>query len=61
MKKYILSSFFALALFLVSAPTLLAQPGFDDDVEDTPIDGGIALLVGAGIAFGFKKKVKEEN
>jgi len=61
MKKYILSSIIALALFLLSAPNLMAQPGFDDDVQDTPIDGGIALLVGAGIALGFNKKVKEEN
>ncbi|OYU95906.1 MAG: hypothetical protein CFE21_05695 [Bacteroidetes bacterium B1(2017)] len=61
MKKYILSGIIALALFLVSAPSLFAQPGFDDDVSDAPIDGGIALLVGAGIAFGFKKKVNEEN
>jgi hypothetical protein len=32
-----------------------AQPGFDDDVEDTPIDGGVSILVGAGIAYGVKR------
>jgi hypothetical protein len=36
-------------------PSLFAQPGFDDDVQDLPIDGGVAILVATGIAFGVKK------
>jgi hypothetical protein len=59
MKKYILAIALAFGLGFGSNQ-LLAQPGFDDDVEDTPIDGGISLLVGAGIAYGFKK-VKDQK
>ncbi len=41
-------------LFLL--PSLLhAQPGFGDDVEDVPVDGGLSLLVAAGIGYGAKK------
>lgn len=42
------------ACFLV--PCLLhAQPGFGDDVDDVPIDGGLSLLVAAGVGYGVKK------
>ena len=42
------------ALFLV--PSLLhAQPGFGDDVDDVPLDGGLSLLVAAGVGYGVKK------
>jgi hypothetical protein len=66
MKKYIKHlSLLASILFTLSFAAM-AQPGFDDDVEDTPIDGGIGLLVGAGIAYGIKKaynlkKEKEQD
>ena len=36
-----------------------AQPGFDDDVADTPIDGGTILLTVASIAFGVKKVINK--
>ncbi len=41
---------------------LWAQPGFDDDVQDTPIDGGIGFLVASGIAYGIAKlkSIKEK-
>ncbi len=32
-----------------------AQPGFGDDVDDVPIDGGLSLLVAAGVGYGVKK------
>ncbi len=32
-----------------------AQPGFDDDVNDVPVDGGLSLLVAAGVGYGAKK------
>jgi hypothetical protein len=32
-----------------------AQPGFGDDVEDVPIDGGLSLLLAAGVGYGAKK------
>lgn len=46
---------------------LIAQPGgFDDDVQDNPIpfDGGVSLLIVAGLGYGVKKaysKRKEEK
>ena len=30
-------------------------PGFDDGVEDTPIDGGVTLIAAAAIGYGAKK------
>ena len=55
MKK--ISTIQILALLAVLfLPTLLhAQPGFGDDVEDVPIDGGLSLLVAAGVGYGAKK------
>ena len=32
-----------------------AQPVFDDDVNDIPVDGGLSLLVAAGVGYGAKK------
>jgi hypothetical protein len=55
MKKYILRLSLALTLAIITSVAVNAQPGFDDDVQDTPIDGGIGLLVGAGIAYGVKR------
>jgi hypothetical protein len=37
-------------------PSLLhAQPGFGDDVDDVPLDGGLSLLVAAGLGYGISK------
>ena len=38
-------------------------PGFDDNTQDVPVDGGISILVGAGLAYGAARlrKKKEEN
>jgi hypothetical protein len=45
--------------FLCLPYILLAQGpgGFDDDVIDNPVpfDGGVSLLVAAGIGYGIKK------
>lgn len=55
-----------LAAFLAMPMIVFGQgPGFDDDVEDVPIDGGVSLLVAAGVGYGAKKwndarKKKEE-
>jgi len=46
----------AFILLIVLIPTVIfAQPGFSDDVDDVPVDGGISLLVAAGIGYGAKK------
>jgi hypothetical protein len=55
MKKYILSTALLIALTL-SPGYIMAQPGFDDDVEDTPIDGGVSLVLAAGLAYGLVRK-----
>lgn len=48
-------------LFLLSCPSLVfAQPGFGDDVDDVPIDGGLSLLVAAGVGYGAKKLRKRK-
>jgi hypothetical protein len=52
-----------IALLLVIAMPLitLANAGFDDDVMDTPIDGGLSLLVAAGVGYGAKQLKKKRN
>ena len=43
-------------LAILFLPSILhAQPGFDDEVNDVPIDGGLSLLVAAGVGYGAKK------
>ncbi len=56
-------SYFILLCILFILPTLThAQPVFDDDVNDVPIDGGLSLLVAAGVGYGAKKlKKKRKN
>ena len=55
MKKITTIQILAL-LAILFLPTLLhAQPGFGDDVDDVPIDGGLSLLVAAGVGYGAKK------
>jgi hypothetical protein len=45
-----------LILLVFAMPTLLhAQPGFGDDVDDVPVDGGLSLLLAAGVGYGAKK------
>lgn len=47
---------FLLIIAALVFPNLLeAQPVFDDDVNDIPIDGGLSLLVAAGTGYGIKK------
>lgn len=46
-------------LFLLPA-LVHAQPGFTDDVNDVPVDGGLSLLVAAGVGYGVKK-VREKR
>ena len=49
-------------LVILFLPTLLhAQPGFDDEVNDVPIDGGLSLLVAAGVGYGAKKLKERRN
>ena len=38
-------------------------PGFDDNEQDVPVDGGISVLLGAGLAYGAARlrKKKEDS
>lgn len=50
----------SLAMFCLIAALIIpsltnAQPVFDDDVNDIPVDGGLSLLVAAGVGYGVKK------
>ena len=55
MKPYIQSITLLLLACILIPTILLAQPGFDDDVNDVPIDGGLSLLVAAAVGYGIKK------
>lgn len=53
----------ALVIGAITVPVfVMAQPGGTGDdgnptqpVEDVPFDGGVSLLVAAGVAYGLKK------
>jgi len=44
-----------IALMIILPLLSIAQPGFDDDVEDVPIDGGLSLLIAGGVGIAAKK------
>ncbi len=45
-----------LAISCIAPNTLQAQgPGFDEDVDDTPIDGGATIMLVAAAGYGYKK------
>ncbi|MDZ4666254.1 MAG: hypothetical protein SGJ00_00070 [bacterium] len=45
-----------LCLVLFSLTAVKAQPDWEDeDPIDTPIDGGVALLLAGGVAYGVSK------
>ena len=62
--KKIPKQFFATIIILIVSlfqhSSLFAQDGFDDTVNDVPIDGGLSLLVAAGVGYGIKK-VRDER
>jgi hypothetical protein len=47
-----------LLLSVSNMPTAAAQdgPGFDDNVADVPVDGGLGLLMAAGVAYGVSRR-----
>ncbi|MFY8190742.1 MAG: PID-CTERM protein-sorting domain-containing protein [Bacteroidia bacterium] len=50
----------AVACMISMNLAVFAQPGdgsdgFGDDPQDAPVDGGVALLLVAGAAYGYKK------
>jgi hypothetical protein len=60
MKKIIIIQLL-IAITIICLPAILhAQPTFIDDTDDVPIDGGLSLLVAAGVGYGVKK-VREKR
>jgi hypothetical protein len=47
--------FFAIMVILLLPTLANAQPGFGDDVSDVPVDGGLSVLVAAGVGYACKK------
>jgi hypothetical protein len=56
MKKHIL--LIATFCFISLA---FSQAGFDDNVMDVPVDGGILSVVGSAVLFGLYKNRKNKN
>ena len=54
-KKYIL-----LVLMLLVISVSYAQPGFDDDIEDTAPIPGLVVAVVAAIGLGTAKLIKKK-
>ncbi len=53
---------FTILLVIFSTFISLAQgPAFDDDVDDTPIDGGATLLLAAAAGYGVKKLANKKK
>jgi len=41
---------------LLGVPALVrAQPDFNDDTTDAPIDGGLTILLAAGAGYGIRR------
>lgn len=54
--------FSLLAMLAVALPPGGLGPGGGEDPDnDVPIDGGIGLLVAAGVALGAKKLIKKKD
>ena len=49
-------SFFSSDVTVTEAP-----PGFDSEVRSTPVDGGIGLLLAAGVVAGVRRIRREVN
>ncbi len=53
-RTFVISSF-CLVLFSLVPEFCSAQLGDPGDDPDAPIDGGVSLLVAAGVGYGIKK------
>jgi hypothetical protein len=55
MNKTILICAAAIAVLMLFAVELIAQPGLPQPPSQAPIDGGLGLLAAAGGAYAWKK------
>jgi len=65
MKKNIFKTLGILSLIMILSLPVKAQDDFDPPENDIPVDGGISLLLAAGVGYGAKKlrdnKKKQNN
>lgn len=53
---------FAVLLILTSCwPNVSNAQGFDDDVDDMPLDGGATLLAAGGFAYMIRKAAEAKK
>jgi hypothetical protein len=54
---------FSTSIFLIFIPSILhaqiGDPGCDPDDPYCPIDGGVGLMIAAGVAYGIKRIKKQ--
>jgi hypothetical protein len=55
MKKQKIIQILCFLIVLIVPVLATAQPGFGDDVDDVPVDGGLSILLAAGVGYGAKK------
>lgn len=48
-------------LCFASSAAFAQGPGFDDDVTDTPIDGGVTFMMTAAAGYGMKRLSGKKN
>ncbi len=58
MKKYFPIMFM---LAIICLPILSKAQDFGDGTDDVPIDGGLSLLIAAGVGYGAKKLKLKKN
>lgn len=58
--RSILKVLMLFVIFCLPTISLMAQD-FGDDVTDVPIDGGLSLLVAAGVGYGAKQLRKKRG
>jgi MprA protease rhombosortase-interaction domain-containing protein len=54
----------AILVLLLSVNSVYAQDDLEtapEDVEDTPVDGGVLLLLAGGAAYGLYRRRNEEE
>jgi hypothetical protein len=62
MKKIIITATILLTInFATYAQPGSTTGGFDDEPVDVPLDAGIVILIGAGVAYGAKKHFKKNK
>ena len=59
MKAKFLRVIGVLVIIMLIAIPVMAQDDFNNPNDDIPIDGGITLLLAAGVGYGAKKARKQ--